>query len=288
MVAISGIGIIASMLMGLALLALHTLVPAFAASVSGPLGVALVLFMVSVILAMAAISNDNLQDLKTGYLVGATPWRQQVVLIVGCLVGAVVIPPVLNLLYQAYGFTGSLPRADMNPDMALAAPQAGLMTQVAGGIFNGSLDWTMLGLGVAVGVVVIAIDALLRKRGTGSMPPLAVGLGIYLPPTIGLTLLAGALLGWLIQRGLQRLAQSRPTGWLKAAEERGLLLASGLIVGESLMGLFIAACIGFSGSDGPLALVGPGFAPVATWLGLAYFIGMCVLIYRRVLRTPAP
>ena len=146
----------------------------------------------------------------------------------------------------------------------------------------------MLGLGVAVGVVVIAIDTLLRKSDKGCMPPLAVGLGIYLPPTIGLTLLAGALLGWLIQRGLQRVAQSRPTGWLKAAEERGLLLASGLIVGESLMGLFIAACIGFSGSESPLALVGPGFAQVATWLGLAYFIGMCVLMYRRVLRTPAP
>ena len=285
---ISGIGIIATILMALVLLGVQQLVPDMLTSTGGKLGVALALFTTSIVLAMAAISNDNLQDLKTGYLVGATPWRQQVVLIVGCLVGAVVIPPVLNLLYQAYGFTGSLPRADMNPDMALAAPQAGLMTQVASGIFNGSLDWTMLGLGVAVGVAVIAIDALLRKSDKGSMPPLAVGLGIYLPPTIGLTLLAGALLGWLIQRGLQRVAQSRPTGWLKAAEERGLLLASGLIVGESLMGLFIAACIGFSGSESPLALAGPGFAPVATWLGLAYFIGMCVLLYRRVLRTPAP
>lgn len=120
---ISGIGIIATILMALALLGLHATVPAFAQSVSGQLGVALVLFMVSVILAMASISNDNLQDLKTGYLVGATPWRQQVVLIIGCLVGAAVIPPVLDLLYNAYGFAGSLPRAGMDPSQALAAPR---------------------------------------------------------------------------------------------------------------------------------------------------------------------
>ena len=280
---ISGIGIIATILMGLALLALHTLVPAFAASVSGPLGVALVLFMVSVILAMAAISNDNLQDLKTGYLVGATPWRQQVVLIIGCLVGAVVIPPVLDLLYNAYGFAGALPRPGMDPAQALAAPQATLMQQIASGIFSGALEWTMLGLGVLLGVGVIVADVALRRAGRGALPPLAVGLGIYLPPTIGLTLAVGAALGWSLQRGLRSAKARLGADWAAAAEERGLLLASGLIVGESLMGLLLAALIGFSGHDAPLALVGEGFAP-AMWLGLLYFGGLCVFFYRSVLR----
>ena len=280
---ISGIGIIATILMGLALLALHTLVPAFAASVSGPLGVALVLFMVSVILAMAAISNDNLQDLKTGYLVGATPWRQQVVLIIGCLVGAVVIPPVLDLLYNAYGFAGALPRPGMDPAQALAAPQATLMQQIASGIFSGALEWTMLGLGVLLGVGVIVADVALRRAGRGALPPLAVGLGIYLPPTIGLTLAVGAALGWSLQRGLRSAKARLGQDWAAAAEERGLLLASGLIVGESLMGLLLAALIGFSGQDAPLALVGEGFAP-AMWLGLLYFGGLCVFFYRSVLR----
>ena len=280
---ISGIGIIATILMGLALLALHTLVPAFAASVSGPLGVALVLFMVSVILAMAAISNDNLQDLKTGYLVGATPWRQQVVLIIGCLVGAVVIPPVLDLLYNAYGFAGALPRPGMDPAQALAAPQATLMQQIASGIFSGALEWTMLGLGVLLGVGVIVADVALRRAGRGALPPLAVGLGIYLPPTIGLTLAVGAALGWSLQRGLRSTKARLGPDWAAAAEERGLLLASGLIVGESLMGLLLAALIGFSGHDAPLALVGEGFAP-AMWLGLLYFGGLCVFFYRSVLR----
>ena len=280
---ISGIGIIATILMGLALLALHTLVPAFAASVSGPLGVALVLFMVSVILAMAAISNDNLQDLKTGYLVGATPWRQQVVLIIGCLVGAAVIPPVLDLLYNAYGFAGALPRPGMDPAQALAAPQATLMQQIASGIFSGALEWTMLGLGVLLGVGVIVADVALRRAGRGALPPLAVGLGIYLPPTIGLTLAVGAALGWSLQRGLRSAKARLGADWAAAAEERGLLLASGLIVGESLMGLLLAALIGFSGQDAPLALVGEGFAP-AMWLGLLYFGGLCVFFYRSVLR----
>ncbi|MBN9340894.1 MAG: oligopeptide transporter, OPT family [Comamonadaceae bacterium] len=280
---ISGIGIIATILMGLALLALHTLVPAFAASVSGQLGVALVLFMVSVILAMAAISNDNLQDLKTGYLVGATPWRQQVVLIIGCLVGAVVIPPVLDLLYHAYGFAGALPRPGMDPAQALAAPQATLMQQIASGIFSGALEWTMLGLGVLLGVGVIVADVALRRTGRGALPPLAVGLGIYLPPTIGLTLAVGAALGWSLQRGLRSAGARLGADWAAAAEERGLLLASGLIVGESLMGLLLAALIGFSGQDAPLALAGEGFAP-AMWLGLLYFGGLCIFFYRSVLR----
>lgn len=279
---ISGIGIIATILMALALLGLHATVPAFAQSVSGQLGVALVLFMVSVILAMASISNDNLQDLKTGYLVGATPWRQQVVLIIGCLVGAAVIPPVLDLLYNAYGFAGSLPRAGMDPSQALAAPQATLMKQIATGIFSGSLDWTMLGLGVAVGVVIIVLDVVLRNSGKGALPPLAVGLGIYLPPTIGLTLTIGAVLGFFLQRAIKAYGQRLGKDWAAAAEERGLLLASGLIVGESLMGIVIAALIGFSGKDAPLAIVGTDFAP-AMWLGLLCFAALCAFCYKRVL-----
>ncbi len=278
---ISGIGIIATVLMSVSILALSVIFPSFQTSLAGQLGVVLVLFMVSVILAMAAISNDNLQDLKTGYIVGATPWRQQVVLIIGCIVGAAVIPPILELLYNAYGFAGALPRADMDPGMALEAPQANLMKQIASGIFSGSLDWSMLGAGVLVGLAVIAADWLLRKTERGSLPPLAVGLGIYLPPTIGVTLTIGALLGYGIQRALKKYGQSKGKAWVAAAEERGLLLASGLIVGESLMGLLIAAIIGFSGSDSPLALVAGNFA-AAPWLGLIYFIALGTIFYRRV------
>ena len=284
---ISGIGIIATILMALSLMAMHAWVPAFASSISGQLGVGLVLFMVSVILAIAAISNDNLQDLKTGYLVGATPWRQQVVLIIGCMVGAAVIPPVLELLYNAYGFQGALPREGMDPSKALAAPQATLMNQIASGIFNGSLDWSMLGLGVAIGVCIIVLDVFLRRSGRGALPPLAVGLGIYLPPTIGTTLFVGAMLGYFIQRAIKARGERAGKAWVGAAEERSLLLASGLIVGESLTGLVIAALIGFSGQDAPLALVSEDFAP-AMWLGLGSFIALCVFFMRHVLNAGPP
>lgn len=137
-----------------------------------------------------------------------------------------------------------------------------------------------LGLGIALGVAVIVADVALRNSGKGALPPLAVGLGIYLPPTIGMTLVLGALLGWLIQRAIRRHGQRNGKEWVAAAEERGLLLASGLIVGESLMGLALAAAIGFSGNDAPLALVSD-FAP-AMWLGLLAFAALFAFFYRRV------
>jgi len=130
---------------------------------------------------------------------------------------------------------------------------------------------------------VIVLDVMLRRTGRGALPPLAVGLGIYLPPTIGLTLTIGAVLGFFMQRGIKAYGERAGKAWVAVAEERGLLLASGLIVGESLMGLLIAALIGFSGKDAPLAIVGEGFAP-AMWLGLLGFAGLCIFFYKRVVR----
>ncbi|UVE18002.1 oligopeptide transporter, OPT family [Pseudomonas sp. LS44] len=275
---ISGIGIIAVILVSLLILGIGSLEPNLLHSSHGKLAIALALFTTAVILAIAAISNDNLQDLKTGYLVGATPWRQQVALIVGCLVGALVIPPVLSLLYDAYGFTGAMPHAGMDPQEALAAPQATLMTAIASGIFNDALNWTMILIGMALGVALILVDLLLRRTGKASLPVLAVGLGIYLPPTIGMTLVVGALLAWLLEQAQARRGGSDGD----SMQRRGVLLASGLIVGESLMGILLAALIGASGTSAPLALVGAGFAETAQWLGLLVFAVICVLFYQRV------
>lgn len=283
---ISGIGIIAVILVSLLILGVGSLDGDFLSRDGGKLAIALALFTTSVVLAIAAISNDNLQDLKTGYLVGATPWRQQVALIVGCLVGALVIPPVLELLFKAYGFTGALPREGMDPAQALAAPQATLMTAIASGIFHNALNWNMILIGVALGIALILVDVLLRRTGKASLPVLAVGLGIYLPPTIGMTLVVGALLAWLLEGALKRRAQAAGVDEEKFADlprRRGVLLASGLIVGESLMGILLAALIGTSGKDAPLALVGGGFEETAQWLGLLVFLVICALFYRKVL-----
>jgi len=251
---------------------------------------ALALFCTSVVVAVAAISNDNLQDLKTGWLVHATPWRQQAALIIGCVIGAVTIPPVLELLYEAYGFIGSLPREGMDPAQALAAPQASLMITIAQGLFSHTLDWTYIRIGVLVGAALIAFDWVLGRFSRFRVPPLAVAMGVYLPPTVATALFVGALISWLVRVRIR--ARALPDGADRdqaeqASERTGTLFASGLIVGESLVGVVLAIVIVGSmasgGGDAPLAVAGPGFAPIATGIGLLAFVLMCVVFVRRVL-----
>ena len=251
---------------------------------------ALALFCTSVVVAVAAISNDNLQDLKTGWLVKATPWQQQTALIIGCVIGAVTIPPVLELLYKAYGFVGSLPREGMDAGQALAAPQASLMITIAQGLFSHTLDWTYIRIGVLVGAALIVVDALLGRFSRFRVPPLAVAMGVYLPPTVATALFVGALISWIVRCRVN--ARTLPAGvdrsrLEQAGDRTGTLFASGLIVGESLVGVVLAIVIVGStasgGSDAPLAIAGPGFAPIATGIGLLAFIGMCVFFVRRVL-----
>ena len=283
---ISGIAILAVVLVSLLLLGLDAIgaLPAeFAAGHRG-LAIASVLFVTSAILAAATISNDNLQDLKTGQLVGATPWRQQVVLMVGVVVGAAVIPPVLDLLYSAYGFTGAMPRAGMDPAQALAAPQATLMATIAKGIFLHQLDWTMILIGIGLGVLLVIGDTALKRRGPG-LPVLAVGLGLYLPPTVTVTLVIGALLSWLTGRLLRRRGGADDDSMLDAHRRRGVMLASGFIAGESLMGVALAAVIGASGREDVLSLTGPSYAGTAAWLGLAAFVLVCAGFVRHVVHV---
>ncbi|WDZ96299.1 oligopeptide transporter, OPT family [Herbaspirillum sp. WKF16] len=284
---ISGIGIVAVILVSLLLLASGAVDPLLATPQGGKLAIAIALFVTAAIIAVAAIANDNLQDLKTGQLVGATPWRQQVALLVGCVVGALIIPPVLNLLYNAYGFTGALPREGMDAAQALAAPQATLMTAIATGIFTRELNWSMLAIGVALGIALIIVDGLLARRGgVARLPVLAVGIGIYLPPVVSMALFFGAVLGWLIDRALRRRAAAATADFDAYAEkprQRGILVASGLIVGESLVGVLLAAVIGFTGKDAPLALAPAGFEGIGQWLGLAAFLLILLAFARRIM-----
>ncbi len=272
---ISGIGIIAVSLASLTLLAL----PAD----GSPSPVAVALFITAAIVAIATISNDNLQDLKTGQLVEATPANQQIALIIGVLAGAVVIPPLIDLLYRAYGFAGALPRPDMDPSKALAAPQATLMSAIANGVLGHKLDWTMIGFGFAFGAGLIVIDLVLKRTTTNlRLPALAAGIGLYLPASVSVTLVIGAVISWIAGRALsQRSAEQKA-----AAEQRGVLLASGLIVGESLIGVIVAAIIGATGRQDALALVGPGFETTAIWLGAIAFLAVCVGFARLVVARP--
>jgi putative OPT family oligopeptide transporter len=237
--------------------------------------VAFALFVTAIIFGVATIANDNLQDLKTGQLVGATPWRQQVALVLGVIFGSVVIPPILTVLNDAFGFQGA-PGAGPN---ALAAPQAALISAIAQGVLGGNLDWNLIGLGGAIGVMVIAVDEILRATKRGSLPPLAVGMGIYLPMSLTLLIPVGALLGKLYNKWAERTPDPA------FAERLGVLMATGLIVGESLFGVAFAAIVGATDNDAPLALVEE--FPMAVPLGLIVFAGSLAWLYYAKTRKEA-
>ncbi len=245
-----------------------------------PLLVAFALFITAIVFACATISNDNLQDLKTGQLVGASPMKQQIALIVGVAAGAAVIPSVLNLLTKAYGFAGAanIGVVTQNP---LPAPQATLISALAQGVIGGNLDWKMIGIGALIGVALIVIDAALVATKKGSLPPLAVGIGIYLPMSATFAVVVGAVVGHLYnQRAAKAAAPAR-------AERLGTLVASGMIVGESLFGVLNAGLIVAFSNDAPIALVPAEFAP-APWLGALAFVGLVAWLYRWMLgRTGA-
>ena len=287
---ISGIAIVAAIVISLILLGLGE-INGMLDSIEGTnFATALALFTTSAVLAVACISNDNLQDLKTGYLVQATPWKQQVALLIGCIVGAIVIAPILEILYNAYGFTGAVPRPDMDQSQVLAAPQATLMTTIAKGIFSHNLDWTMILIGLAVGAVIIIIDLVLAANNSKfRLPALAVGLGIYLPPSITMPIFVGTVLSWIIKRNAYAKARTlklNPEEEYKKIDRKAALIASGLIVGESLVGVILAVVIVISiasgGSDAPLA-ISADLGVLPQYLGLLVFAAICILFIRRAL-----
>jgi putative OPT family oligopeptide transporter len=274
---LSGLGILAVIGYGLvALLGLH----GFDVGHDGPALVAYALIVTAVVFANAAIANNNLQDLKTGQLVDATPWKQQVALVIGVVAGAAIIPPILDILNKAYGFVGSPGPVRTQP---LAAPQAGLISALAQGVITHNVDWSLILQGAGIGAAIIIADIVLRRLKPGAhLSPLAVGLGIYLPTQSTLMVVVGAVAGWLYDRRAARMA--RPA----ATKQLCVLLASGLLVGEGLVGVVIAGLVAFSGKDFPLSLVGDDFAlGPAVWLGAAAFAVIVWYLYRRTLRALA-
>ncbi|HNW18150.1 MAG TPA: oligopeptide transporter, OPT family [Sphingorhabdus lacus] len=239
--------------------------------------IAYALFATAIVFGIATISNDNLQDLKTGQIVGATPWRQQIALVIGVLFGSLAIPPVLDLLNNAFGFAGSAGAGEN----ALAAPQALLISALAKGVLGGDLDWPLLGLGALIGVAVVIADELLGKAGKRRLPPLGVGMGVYLPMALTFLIVVGTVLGHYYDKWAD--ARKDP----EAAKRMGVLAATGLIVGESLFGVAFAGIVAGSGSDAPLAIVGESFAPIAEYGGAILFIGILWWIYHRTRREAA-
>lgn len=239
--------------------------------------IAFTLFTSAIVFGVATISNDNLQDLKTGQLVGATPWKQQVALVIGVLFGSAIIPPILSLMQKAFGFAGV---EGAGPD-ALAAPQAALISSLARGVFGDDLNWGLIGLGAAIGVGVIIIDEVLGHTTRLRLPPLAVGMGMYLPMSLTLIIPLGAIIGRFYDRWA-----ARSGGNVEGKKRMGVLLATGLIVGESLYGVVFAGIVAASGKNEPLALpfIGDGFTHWAEALGVVVFVLLIAALYKKTQR----
>jgi putative OPT family oligopeptide transporter len=247
-----------------------------------PLGPAAAIIIGAVVCCAASIAGDNLQDLKTGYIVGATPWKQQVMLAIGTLSGAAVIAPVLTLLQHAYGFAGQ-PTPAARP---LPAPQANVMAAVAKGVFQGGLPWTFIFIGMAVAVGLIVLNEILERSGsTFRTPVLAVAIGFYLPFAQSVAICLGGGVASVVKRALVR--QRATKEMEEASEQRSVLFASGLITGEALMGIIVAIPVVLmknKGLDLPLtALWGQKAADwlpsVRTWIeGYGAWIGLAVLL----------
>lgn len=241
-----------------------------------PIGAVAAIMIGAVVCCAACIGGDNLQDLKCGHLLGATPWKQQVMLAIGAVSSALVMAPVLSLLAKAYGI--GVPSAE-HPS-PLLAPQANLMASVAKGIFGGKLPWTMIGIGIGIGAAIIILDEVLKARGaTFRVPVLACAVGIYLPIDLAVPIFFGGLLAHLVERhygrGLDENTRER-------IHQKGTLFAAGLITGEALMGIVIAVPIVVAGRADVLAL--PDTAHLGGWLGLVMLAALGGLMYRMATR----
>ncbi|KQV61607.1 MULTISPECIES: OPT family oligopeptide transporter [unclassified Duganella] len=237
--------------------------------------IAFALFVTTVVLAVAVIGNDNLQDLKTGQLVGATPWKQQVGLIIGVFAGSCVVPPVLELLNHANGFAGA-PNANAISDQPLAAPQATLISTLAKGVIGGDLKWDLIGYGALIGLALVALDFILKKSSHRkySCAPLGVGLAIYLPSAVTSPVVVGAIGGYFFERAMR----GKKHG--EAASRLGVLVMSGFIVGESLFNVALAGLIVLTNKGEPLAIANSMSEATTMLIALAVAAAVVVGLYR--------
>jgi putative OPT family oligopeptide transporter len=261
-----------------------------------PIGPAAAIVIGAVVCCAASIAGDNLQDLKTGYIVGATPWKQQVMLAIGTLTGAAVIAPVLTLLQHAYGFAG---QATPGP-RPLPAPQANVMASVAKGVFQGGLPWTFIIIGMVGAAGLIILDRVLEnRRSTFRTPVLAVAIGFYLPFAQSVAIFLGGAVATLVKRALVRQRANKEL--LEISEQKSVLFASGLITGEALMGIIVAIPVVLMknrGLDLPLTSLWQqkaaswlpslreGIAAYGAWVGLAVLLLIALWAYRTSRQTP--
>jgi putative OPT family oligopeptide transporter len=276
---LSGVTIMAVLGSALLLFAWLSLQFNFKEGIAEGLAASAITIMLGTIVAnAAAVSGDNLQDLKSGQIVGATPWKQQLMLIVGVVAGAFAMTPVIQILFEAYGMGNVLPREGMDPAQALGAPKAALMAVISTGVFSQSLDWSMFGLGGALAVIVIAADEYLQKTGASwRLPIMGVALGIYMPLDVTVPVFIGGVVASIVAYRHKR-KQHSPVQ-VKQAENRGLLFCSGMIAGEALVGIALAIPFAACQSTDCFKIAPAGFEPMAVLLGTLVFYVVSYYLY---------
>ncbi|MEZ5038276.1 MAG: oligopeptide transporter, OPT family [Saprospiraceae bacterium] len=234
-------------------------------------GPAAAILIGAVVCCAAAIAGDNMQDLKSGHILGATPRNQQIMQMVGVVAAAFSLPLVLQLLNSAYGIGSD----------ALPAPQAALMESVAVGIFQGGLPWNMVYIGMVIGVLLILADQYQASRKSDfRIPVLAVAVGLYLPFELDSAIMVGGIIAWLVSRYQARNKVNKGQGFEEAKEKSnnaGLLFASGLITGEALIGITLAIPIAIYKDTNVLALMDQ---PMGSYIGLLIIISVCWWLYK--------
>lgn len=249
------------------------------------LGVVLAIGSCVIISSAISISNDTMQDLKVGQMVGATPWKQQVMLMAGVIVSAFVVPPILELLYNAYGIGGVFPHPGMSKEHMLAAPQAGMMAAVAQGVYAYNLEWSMIFIGAIIAVICIIVDTFLKNQYGARLPVLAVGVGIYLPLDSSVPVVLGGLLSYIVNLRLEKLY---PRQELEADpgkhKHRGLLLACGIVAGASVMGVILAIPFAIEQSSDALRIMPAGYNMLSGLMSIVVTFLMCLWIYKVVMK----
>jgi len=234
-----------------------------AIGVRGMPGVAAVLGVAAVVCVACSTSGSLIQDLKAGYLLGGTPWKMQVVEIIAVILLAFFLMWPIMVLHQANLATGGIGGRE------LPAPQAGLMAQLAKGIVGGEMAWGLLGIGAAFGVAMIAC---------GARSPMLIAVGMYLPFETTSAIFVGGVMKWIADRMTAAYSAERKL----ISEERGTLLASGLIAGEAIVGILLAVVAITKHSA--IATV-PFYGAWGGWLSLLAFIAIGYVLTRIPLRS---
>lgn len=236
--------------------------------------VSVVIIVATILSNIACITNDNIQDLKAGQMVGATPWRQQLMLSLGVIVSSIIIAPVLNLLFQAYGIGGVFPRPGMSHAHMLAAPQAGMMAAVARGVLTHHLNWTIIEVGMVIGIILVCIDEFLKTKGH-RLPVLAVGLGIYLPSNVLTPMILGGLVAYFVNR-----SKSKQEA-IERSSSSAMIVACGLVAGSSLMGVLLAIPFVIKGSSDALVIMPKAWFPASALLAVAQMALLSLWLFKK-------